>query len=410
MTNRLSTNINLIFLLIILVILIVTSVFLVVFMQIDPIEEALNKDQILKTLIVLESAENFGEEKNVPKSVLFTGVLMYYPESRRVAMFDIPGNTGSIYSSLGQSGRTDRIDAVYLDNGIDSYKNEIEKMLGTTIPFYLVMNLEQFSVLTDLLGGLRVFISSPVDTSVDGVHYLLPSGAVNLDGDKICTFLEYNILEETDSELQERRQMAILAFLMSLNKKSSEVFNKKVFSHYAENFQTSLNKNGLYRLLKELATIDAERLVPQTITGSLRNVDGKTLLFPFYDGQLIKDICKQTMSALVVSTDAVYERTYVLEIQNGTFVQGLARNTAALLQNVGYDVLSMKNAETQDYEKTVIIDHIGNPDIAKSLGAFITCDNIKTEEIKTDEEGFESASLVDFTIILGKDFDGRYVR
>lgn len=403
-------NKNFIFLIIIIFVLIVTSITLVIYLQTDPIKEVLETDQILKTLIVLESDENNNGELHNQKSVLFTGVLMYYPVSRRVAMFDIPGNTGSIYSSLGDDGRVDRIDAVYLENGIESYQKEIEKILGTSIPFYLIMNLSDFSQLTDLLGGLRVFISSPIDTVVDGVHYLLPSGAVNLDGDKVCTYLKYSIPEETTAELQERRQMAILSFLIAINKNSSLMFNKKNFSYFEKYFQTSLNKDGLYRLLSELSVIDAERLVPQTITGALRNVDGKPLLFPFYDGQLIKDICKQTMSALVASTETVYARTYVLEIQNGTMVQGLARNTAALLQNVGYDVLSMINADRQDYENTVIIDHIGNEEIAKSLASFIGCENIKTDEVKTDETDLEADSLVDFTIILGKDFDGRYVR
>ena len=149
--------------------------------------------------------------------------------------------------------------------------------------------------------------------------------------------------------------------------------------------------------------------MPQTITGSSRNVDGKALLFPYYDGQLIKDVFKQTTTALVSASGTVSSRVYVLEIQNGTNVQGLARNTAALLQSAGYDVLSMINADANDYEKTIIIDHIGNTDEAKSLADFIRCKNIITDEIKENED-LEADSLVDFTIVLGKDFDGRYVR
>lgn len=400
-----STNKNLVFLLIIFLVMIVTTVVLIIFLQTDPIAQVMESDQILKTLIVLEKDREPDEE--VENSVLFTGVLMYYPVSRRVALFDIPGNTGSIYASLG---RVDRIDDVYLEKGIVTYKTEIEKMLGTSIPFSLVLDMEQFSTLTDMLGGLRVFISSPVDVVENGKHYLLPSGAVVLDGDKISTYLEYVIPEETENEVLERRQTAMLSFLTALHKNANTIFNKKNFSKYAKYFQTDLDKEDLLRLLTELASIDAERLVPQTITGSIRVVDDNKLLFPFYDGQLIKDVCKQTMSALVASTETVYSRTYVLEIQNGTMVQGLARNTAALLQNVGYDVLSMINADRQDYEETIIIDHIGNADVAKSLGEFIACDNIKTDEIKTDDADLEAVSMVDFTIILGKDFDGRYVR
>ena len=99
----------------------------------------------------------------------------------------------------------------------------------------------------------------------------------------------------------------------------------------------------------------------------------------------------------------------MLEIQNGTTTQGLARNTAILFQNASYDVLSPVNAPRNDYEETVIIDHLGNMDVAKIVGDFIHCTNIREA---TPEEEAESSSLdagVDFTIILGRDFDGRYV-
>ena len=119
----------------------------------------------------------------------------------------------------------------------------------------------------------------------------------------------------------------------------------------------------------------------------------------------------QLAKNLLASTDGTLtSRVYVLEIQNGTTTQGLARNTAILFQNASYDVLSPVNAPRNDYDETVIIDHIGNMDVAKIIGEFIRCTNIREA---TPEEEAESSSLdagVDFTIILGKDFDGRYVQ
>ena len=57
----------------------------------------------------------------------------------------------------------------------------------------------------------------------------------------------------------------------------------------------------------------------------------------------------------------------------------------------------------------MIIDHIGNSEIAQIVGDFIRCKNIVEEDISADAPN-KSAAHVDFTIILGKDFDGRYVR
>lgn len=386
------------FFLLMFLILAGVGTFIFLSLRVDTVEESLKNNSVIKTLFVLEDKDQ----------VLFTDVFIYYPVSQRGALINILGNTGAIFQSLG---RVDRIDAIYTEKGIDVYKSEIEKLIGQEIPFYVEMNLSRFGELTDMMGGLKVFVPSPVDVKTDeGERWLLPSGAVNLDGDKINTYLTYSKVEEDESEIIERRQNVMIAFLSALNRESNQLLEKNCFPLYAEKMNSNLSEKDLRRLFSEISNIDSERLVPQTITGSSRLVDGKMLLFPYYDGQLIKDVVKQATISLVSLDDVSINRIYVLEIQNGTTTQGLARNTAALLKSTGYDVLSTVNAERNDWEKTLIINHIGNAEIARNLGDFIHCTNIVDEEIKPDSDGSESNSNVDFTIILGKDFDGRYVK
>ena len=391
------------FLVLIFVVLVAVTTFIAFSLKVDTVDESLKNDSVIKTLIVLEDK----------KQVLFSDVFIYYPVSKRGALINILGNTGAIFKSLG---RVDRIDAIYTEKGIDVFKSEIENLIGQPVPFYLEMSLSNFSELTDMLGGLKVFVPAPVDVKTDdGDRWLLPSGSVTLDGSKINTYLTYTKPEETESEVVDRRQNVILAFLSAINRDSRTLLNKNNFRFYQKRISSNLKEKDLHKLFSEISNVDYERLIPQSITGSRRMVDGKELLFPFYDGQLIKDVVKQASNALVDLEDMSVNRIYVLEIQNGTLVQGLARNTAALLKSAGYDVLSTLNAERQDIEKTQIINHIGNADIAKNLGDFIHCTNIVDEEIKPDSEdnydnGYESSSNVDFTIILGKDFDGRYVK
>ncbi|AEE17197.1 LCP family protein [Treponema brennaborense] len=386
------------FLILIFFILVVTAIILVFSLQTDPVSEILENDELLKVLFVLEDGG----------TVLFSDVFVYYPVSTRGTLFSIPGNTGAIYSSLG---RVDRIDAVFTEKGIDAYRAEIGKLIGQTIPFSIVMNLGDFQKLVDLLGGLRIFVPYPVDAASDtGERWLLPSGSVNLDGDKIRTYLLYTVPEESAADIQERRQHVMVALLGALNRNSPRIFSAGNFTPYGKLLHANMDTKYVRRLLSVIAQIDSERLVPQTVTGSSRAVDGQTLLFPYYDGQLIKDVVKQSIGSLASASETVYSRIYVLEIQNGTAVQGLARNTAALLQGAGYDVLSSVNADSNDYEKTVIINHIGNEDVAKTLGDFIRCTNIVVDEVLPEEAGSDLGTQVDFTIILGKDFDGRYVR
>lgn len=389
---------SVIFIFLVFFIIIVTSIIMITSLQTNPVAEIIENDEALKILFVLEDGEQ----------VLFTDVFIYYPVSNRGALFNIPGNTGAIYSSLG---RVDRIDAVYFEKGIDVYKQEVEKMIGQSIPFSIVFTVDNFRRMVDYLGGLKVFVPHPVDIlDEEGERWLLPSGVITLDGDKIHTYLYYKAEEETEGEIQDRYQSVLIAFFAALSKNSAVIFEDRNFRPYENLIQANVSSKDLKYLLSNVALVDSERMAQRNVTGSVRDVDGKKLLFPYYDGDLIKDTVKQTINSLSAATETMYDRIYVLEVQNGTTTQGLARNTSILLQGFGFDVLSSVNADRNDYEKTVIINHIGNEEVAKTLGDFIQCDSIITDEVLPDSAGYEVDTNVDFTIILGKDFDGRYVR
>lgn len=389
---------GIIFIALIIIIAVALSFVFAFSLKTNTVEDALKEKGIMRTLFIVEDEDS---------SVLFSSVLIYNPQSNKAALVNLPGHTGAIYQSLG---RVDKLEKVYSEAGVISFRNEVEKLLGMTIPYYAILTLDSFIKISDYLGGMRVFISEPVDClSEEGDRWLLPSGAINLDGDKINTYLHYRLEEETEADVQERYQNAMAAFITGLHDKKFVIFQKANRKRYLDFIQTNLKEEEETTLFEAIADVDAESIIKQTITGSLRRVDGLQLLMPDNNGEFIKEAVKTTTNLLASTDGTLTSRVYVIEIQNGTTTQGLARNTAILFQNASYDVLSPVNAPRNDYDETVIIDHIGNMDVAKIVGEFIRCSNIREA---TPEEEAESSSLdagVDFTIILGKDFDGRYV-
>lgn len=387
-----------IFIALILVIVLAVSIIFTYSLKTNAVDDAMKNSPVMRVLFVVEDED---------QSALFSSVMIYYPSSQKAALVNIPGHTGAIYQSLG---RVDKIEKVYEEAGITAYKNEIEKLLGLQLPFYVVISLDNFIKVSDYLGGMRVFISEPIDcVSPQGERWLLPSGAVNLDGDKISTYLHYRLEDENESDVQERYQNVMAAFMTGLHDKKFSIFDKNHFKQYAECVKTNVDEEETYTLFKTLAEADSESIIRQTITGSIRNVDGQQLLFPLNNAEFIKEAVKQTTNMLTSTDGTLTSRVYVLEIQNGTTVQGLARNTSILFQNASYDVLSAVNADRNDYENTIIIDHIGNAEVANMVGEFIHCTNIRQATAEEELEDLSAEASVDFTIILGKDFDGRYV-
>ncbi|MBO4638441.1 MAG: LCP family protein [Treponema sp.] len=388
---------GLLFIALILLVILAMSLFFARSLKTNSVKDALERDTLIRTLFVVQDENN---------KVLFSNVIILDTSTEKAAVINLPGYTGAIFQSLG---RTDKLEEVYNELGMASYKTEVQKLLGISIPYTTMVKLEDFIRLCDMFGGMRVFIPSPIDTvSEEGERWLLPSGAVTLDGDKIAVYLQYEEEDEAEDTIQDRYQNVMGAFLTGLHDQSFKIFNtKQNFKRFSVNLNSNLTDDEEETLYNEISKIDTESIIKQTITGSLRNVDGQQLLFPLNNGEFIKEAVKQTTYMLMSSDGTISNRIYVLEIQNGTKTQGLARRTATLYQNASYDVLSAVNADSNDYAETVIVDHIGNEAIARQVGELIRCTNI----IQADEmeDGSSGDSMVDFTVILGRDFNGAYV-
>ena len=388
---------GILFIALIVIVIAAMSLFFARSLKTNSVEDALEHDTLLRTLFVVQNDDG---------TVLFSNIIILDTSTKKAAVINLPGYTGAIFQSLG---RTDKLEEVYNELGMASYRTEVQKMMGISIPYTTMVKLEDFIRLCDMFGGMRVFIPSPIDsTSEEGERWLLPSGAVTLDGDKIAVYLRYRDEEETEESIQDRYQNVMGAFLTGLHDQSFKIFNSsKNFKRFSVSLNTNLADYEEETLYSEISQIDTESIIKQTITGSLRNVDGQQLLFPLNNGEFIKEAVKQTTYMLMSSDGTISNRIYVLEIQNGTKTQGLARRTATLYQNASYDVLSAVNADSNDYAETVIVDHIGNEAIARQVGELIRCTNIKQADEM--EDGSSGDSMVDFTVILGRDFNGAYV-
>jgi anionic cell wall polymer biosynthesis LytR-Cps2A-Psr (LCP) family protein len=367
----------------------------------DPIEADLIDDRVITTLFIFEN-------ENKP---LGTYLLLFYPANKNIAVFEIPGEIGLIVEEVNL---VDRIDSVYKSGRINPFIHEIEKLLALKIRYTYVFSLEQAADVTDLLHGLTVFIPSPVTFYNSTNSVIFPSGIVKLDGAKLKSYLTFNEDNYEIEQLRQRNQRFFLGFIKRIVEQRDYLNIPQVNEAFGHSVKVNMNNKTIKRFFNELSGIDTDRLAIKTISGNYRVVSGNTLLIPYYDGSLIKEIISQTLSSLTRKTNSADgERVWTVEVLNGTTTPGLAAHTAELIRSFGYDVISVGNAENNDYDKTEIINRTNTEDSAKIFADFIRCKNI------IDESGGNSDTLADitdyeykadFTLIIGRDFNGRYTQ
>jgi anionic cell wall polymer biosynthesis LytR-Cps2A-Psr (LCP) family protein len=368
-----------------------TAVFGYLQLRTDLFTETLKKGEPISVLFAIGGDKDYR----------FFELFLYHPQTHRGAVLFVPGNVGSIIESLK---RVDRIDALYSPGNLGPFIGKLEQLTGERIDFYVDLSDRAVGDLVDLLGGLELFIPNPIeDVGTDRVT-LLPSGSVVLDGDKAREFIAYRDPMESEMDWVGREQRFLQALLKRMGE-SDILRTRSGFAVFRDRAATNLNPRALEAFVGELGRLEADKLVFQRVLGSSRIVDGQELVFPHFDGQLLKEIMKQTRETLA-SQDPFAEDdlTVAVEVLNGTGVTGLAGRAANVFQSFGYEIVGVGNADNQDYLKTVVLDRKGRIDAAQRVAELIRCDRVYTRM----EEQADPA--VDVTVILGKDFDGRYCK
>ena len=354
----------------------------------ESLSTQLKTDRPINVLIIFE-------QDGKPVS---TQLLMFYASRSKAALLDIPSNTAVILKTIK---RMDRIDYTYKAGNPKNFLTEVASYLDISLNGYLLFDEKSLARTVDLLDGLPLFI--PTMIVQDGPPIVrLPGGAVTLDGEKVLQYLRYREESESEGDALVRRQKLAIALLKKLSEKSRYFGDKAASSALVGGIGSNFSPDARKLLLREVAKLDADTILLQKITGMYRNVEGQSLFFPFYDGELARDMLKQTLNAMSASTvSSNSSKIYTVEILNGTAEKGLAARTSEIFGSFGYDVVAVGNANTLDYGKTVLIDRFGDKEALSAIAGVIKCSNF------ADAASYKGSIKADYTIILGNDFNGR---
>jgi anionic cell wall polymer biosynthesis LytR-Cps2A-Psr (LCP) family protein len=423
-------------LLIVVGILAATSIFVYLNLRTDTVTSMVNDGETIRVLLVTE-------EEGTPVS---SQVLIYNSRTNRAGLFDVPHDLGAILEALN---RVDSVATLYEQGDVEEYKAEIEELLGVTIPFYLVLDMEGLETVVDLAEGLELFIAesyqapgAPIeDTARTGAGagagaaaagasgssgtadaagsagavlgssptgILLPAGNVVLDGEKVRTYLTTAPPGESRTDRIARRMQFTRRFLEMLGEKATALRHDQVAPYVSGSFEKNLDNRSLLALIGRMSLVDTDQMIQRRIQGNFRTVDSngetKELLFPHFEGEWLRQSVRQVEQSLASGEEVTDEAiTISLEILNGTTVTGLARRTKELYEGYGFDVVSFDNADSSEVEHTRVIDRSGNVEFARRAAGIIRATRIESEPLPGE-------SAIDVTVVLGQDFDGTYVR
>ncbi|WP_210380661.1 LCP family protein [Borreliella valaisiana] len=324
-----------------------------------------------------------------------------------LGFLDIPIHTG--YEDL--RGNISWFKDLYKKNSFNNFLSKIYTQLSHESDYYIRFQKENFVKLIDYLGGVRLLVKNPVKIYSFEDSILIPSGTSNFDGDKAYDYLRYF----NDVNQFEERVEFFKEFFKKLLFQISDfgIENDNFFKIYSM-LNTNLSE-VVFKYIVKNYKINNDKIISINIKGQeeiFKDNDNNLIkvVFPYYGGAILKESVEKLNKELV--NEGLQEIVKIV-VLNGTKVVGLAKKTANIFNSLKFKVLKFGNADKNSYKNTLIINNSDNLEMAVRVGEVIKASNIKPiSEVQT-KRLLELDNLdinPDVIVVLGDDFDGRYVK
>lgn len=314
----------------------------------------------------------------------------------------------------------------------------VEELFGQKIDYYVKADFSSFEELIDAVGGIDVFVDrSFVDTTYPTEDYLVQTvsfekGWAHMDGETALAFSRSrhgNNGEGTDFARAARQQKILLAakdkILSSQVLLNPSKLNKMI-DLVTSNVKTNMTGWEMLKFARfapNIANDNVSHYVLDSSPGSplyASTINGAYVLLPRRDDyselkSIAEDIFTEGTPSTVAESPKTLEKTATVEIKNGTTTTGLAFEASLLLDTAGFDIVTIGNADSKDYETTIIYDLTNGKkadelarlkeyleaEIPLTPGGWIASDTVEPRTLTLDEPPSASVPGIDFLVILG---------
>lgn len=317
---------------------------------------------------------------------------------KRVQGLSVPRDT---LADIPGRARQQKINAAYALGKAPLALDAIHELTGVPIDYYLVSQVYGFKKMVDLVGGIDLDVEKDMnyDDNWQDLHIHLKKGFQHLDGPHAMQYVRFRHDATGDIGRMQRQQK----FLRAVAKQVFTLRNlprlPAVVRAARSVVQTNMDTPDLIYLANTLRGIKPEDIHLETMPEHPQMIHGISYLIADEDAAHA-----QIARLFDLSGPAVAATVRVL---NGTGRRGLASSVARLLEQNGFKIASLGNADSASYDTSQILyqpeDQEGAQAISNLLGAGQVEPAPPLGHSRRDRVAHPPA---DITVIIGQDYQG----
>jgi LCP family protein required for cell wall assembly len=282
--------------------------------------------------------------------------------------------------------------------------------LGIGFDHYVRVNFEGFQRIVDILGGIDVDVECAVelwgaDSDRPGqwkqIGYV-PAGMQHLDGLTALRYAQcrYNTPVFDRDRRQQKVLFAVRDRVMELGVTGLIPKALELVVTMREMVQTDLGPTGitsLAQLVPEVPPSNVNRAqIDLSMAPQWTTPEGAWVMVP--DREKIAPVILGLLDPPSEKVSLLKQEGARIVVQNGTPLQGWARQIAERLELRGFQIEDVHPADRADYAETLIFAYADKPYTVQNLQTYL---EVKDENVRNEPGGSQDADIV---VILGDDF------
>ncbi|MBQ9314543.1 MAG: LCP family protein [Clostridia bacterium] len=340
----------------------------------------------------------------------------YDPNTREIDLVSIPRDT-----NVGNASVDGKINSVYSSRSLDKLKEEVTRITGIDINYYVLFKTKVLRDIVDEMGGVTVDV--PINMNYDdpyqNLHIHLNKGVQKLNGsqaEQFCRFRQNNNgtgYPGGDVERTKAQQKFVKSFIGELLKGENISKLSTLIGIAVDNTKTDITLDIAKNYIGDAIALRTDRIYTNTLPGSARMGQsqlGYQTSYYYLDYEQVKNMIdemfynkvissgekiSETSSSSVISTKTLEDAVRVELLNAGTSAKVINELVDKLKEDNFY-VVKIGNYETTKTEVSRIIDYgTGSSSVLDKLKKII--DISKVEDV-------EGKSSVDYTIIIGPNY------
>lgn len=359
-------------------------------------------------------------------------VASYNPNTQKANLLSIPRDTFT-GKYKNKATASQKINALYnINKNPQKTLDAVNEITGLDIQYYVLVRTEALIKLVDAIGGVEfnVPIDMKYDDPTQDLHIDLKAGVQKLNGDKAEQLLRWRhsnykngVMTTYPSEYgnddfgRMRTQRDFIVETLKQTLKPGNIFKiGEILEIAHKNVETNLELSYIKDYIPYAVEFNTENMTTATLPGTTPDMKETNNVSVFIvdkkesekliQSMFFSDVAENesdntnttsnsTSSSNTVSTNSKDSSKLTIELLNGSGDKTKLEEAKKVLEDAGYDV--KKTGSITSISKTIItnkkdLSDTDLKDIKETLGA----GNISTNK--------SSTSLVDVSIVIGKDF------